>query len=572
MKRSIRNSSSDNSVYHRAKLLAPIFPWLLFNALSPFAVAGAGTIGAEAAPIISSSSSASSPASLLRGMRFNHKHSRKNNNSIPAHSHRRHLATTMTVQNYCGKDWTDANSKCLIPCPDGESTDVCGEGESCFADLTSCPSMTVFSEGQESGLPPPQPVSLQEGSEVAGPDGGGGGFTSSYTATATASDGDGGADSSTVVELTGGSATPPSIPSSSSTTTTTTLAFQIGATIPPTCSPTTTNSVNVGYYQSWAKYRSSNCNPLSASQIPVSTFGYTHLIYSFAGISNTGEMEPYNGIMDEVALYEEFNSLKSTDNVGGLQTLIAVGGWNLDQTLFSRVSSSESTRADFAASVVQFLSLYNFDGVDLDWEYPVTRQGTPEDYDNYPLLVQAIREALTDASATTGKEYLLTMAIPVNPEKLDSGYDFTELSKYVDWFHLMSYDIHGHWDEVAGSNTDLEYISTTVDNYILGKGVSGEQMVFGMASYGRSMVLTEPSTCSTAGCPISGSTMAGCSGESGFSPYFELKETYVDTGKYQSLLMNDKTASMEMILDGGIFVSLDIDQTFLLKRDYYLSK
>jgi chitinase len=211
----------------------------------------------------------------------------------------------------------------------------------------------------------------------------------------------------------------------------------------------------------------------------------------------------------------------------------------------------------------------------MDWEYPVTRQGTPEDYDNYPLLVEAIRKAMTEASTTTtagGKEYLLTMAVPVNPEKLDSGYHLSELAKYVDWFHLMSYDIHGSWDEVAGSNTDLEYIASTVENNILAKGVSGEQLVFGLASYGRSMVLTEPSTCTTSGCPISGSTMAGCSGESGFSPIFELKETYVDTGKYQSLLLNDKSASMEMILDGGIFVSLDIDQTFLLKRDYYLSK
>jgi chitinase len=558
---------SNYSVYHRAKFLAPIFPWLLFTtALHPFITT---TRVATAAAVVEDASASSHLRGML--MRRNNIPNKSHRYHIQHHHRQRHLTST-TVQNYCGVDWTDANSKCLIPCPDGDDAHtICGEGESCFADLTSCPSMIVLG-AEESGLPPPQPTSLQgQGSSpvIAGVDGGGGGFTSSYTATAD-SVGAVAAPSSTL-ESTGDNIASTAI-SSSSSSTTTTLPFQIGAIIPTTCPTTTTNSVNVGYYQSWAKYRSSNCNPITPSQIPVSIFGYTHLIYSFAGISNSGELEPYNGIMDEVALYEEFNSLKSSGN-GGVTTLIAVGGWNLDQTLFSRISSSESTRSHFAKSVVEFLSLYNFDGLDLDWEYPVTREGTPEDYDNYPLLVQAIRDAMTEATtATGGKEYLLTMAVPVNPEKLDNGFHLSELAKHVDWFHLMSYDIHGSWDEVAGSNTDMEYISSTVENNILGKGVNGEQLVFGLASYGRSMVLTEPSTCTTAGCPISGSTMAGCSGESGFSPYFELKESYVDTGKYQSLLLNDKAASMEMILDGGIFISLDIDQTFLLKRDFYLSK
>lgn len=30
-------------------------------------------------------------------------------------------------------------------------------------------------------------------------------------------------------------------------------------------------------------------------------------------------------------------------------------------------------------------------------QYPVTRQGTPDDYKNYPLLCEAIRKAFNDA-------------------------------------------------------------------------------------------------------------------------------------------------------------------------------
>jgi len=403
--------------------------------------------------------------------------------------------------------------------------------------------MTLLS-AQESGLPPPQPGSLS-GAVV----------TTSYTTTV---GGGGGTDTATSAAGWG-----------------TTLAFQMGATIPSSCPSSTTNSVNVGYYQSWAKYRQSHCHPQTASQIPVNAFGYTHLIYSFAGISTSGELEPYNGIMEEVTLYQEFNQLKGGhegNGNGGLATLIAVGGWNLDQSLFSRISSTPATRQTFASSVVNFLIEYNFDGLDLDWEYPVSRQGSPEDYDNYPLLVQAIREALDQQQSSSGKEYLLTMAIPINPTKLDSGFNLRELSKHIDWFHLMSYDIHGSWDDIAGSNTDLEYISNTVENSILNQGVRPDQLVFGMASYGRSMKLTDPDGCTTVGCPISGAGLEGCSGEMGFSPLFELKEQYVDTGNYESLLLNERTGSMEMILEGGVFVSLDVEDTFLLKREYYLSK
>ena len=217
---------------------------------------------------------------------------------------------------------------------------------------------------------------------------------------------------------------------------------------------------------------------------------------------------------------------------------------------------------------------YDFDGIDLDWEYPVTRQGTPQDYDNYVLLCHAIRQAFDTAghSSIDTHPWLLTMAIPTNPQKLQQGYNLRELSKHIDWFHIMSYDINGAGNENAGSNTDMTYISDTITDSILNQGISPDQLVFGMASYGRSMVLTNKE-CNTAGCPINGPGYAGCSGEQGFLPYFEIQEEYVTTKQYDSLLINKDTGSMEMILNGGdIFVSFDLDETYEIKREWYLSK
>ncbi len=84
-------------------------------------------------------------------------------------------------------------------------------------------------------------------------------------------------------------------------------------------------TVNFGYYEEWATYRSGSCNPLQPNAIDVDGFGYTHLAFSFAGVSASGLIEPYNGNSAEyVPKYASLNSLKT--NHPTLKTLIAVGG------------------------------------------------------------------------------------------------------------------------------------------------------------------------------------------------------------------------------------------------------
>jgi GH18 family chitinase len=72
-----------------------------------------------------------------------------------------------------------------------------------------------------------------------------------------------------------------------------------------------------------------------------------------------------------------------------LKTLLAIGGWNEGSRRFSPLVADPARRKTFIRSAVRFLRQYNFDGLDLDWEYPSARDGgKPEDRKNYAIFVK----------------------------------------------------------------------------------------------------------------------------------------------------------------------------------------
>lgn len=178
----------------------------------------------------------------------------------------------------------------------------------------------------------------------------------------------------------------------------------------------------------------------------------------------------------------------------GAEVWPSLGGWTLSDN-FPAIAASETTRRHFAEECVSLLRDYNFDGIDIDWEYPgyVAHSGTKDDRENYNLLLSEVRAQLDAYTLETGKHYGLTAALPCGPDNI-ANLDIPFLENVLTEHNLMTYDFHGPWDQVTGMNSPLFYqgfgsydYSThqCVTNWI-DAGASSSKINVGIPFYGRS--------------------------------------------------------------------------------------
>ena len=182
------------------------------------------------------------------------------------------------------------------------------------------------------------------------------------------------------------------------------LAFLLGI-----CAPTFGNPQKadfepksvVCYYGSWTIYRSGD-GQFTASDIDANLC--THVIYAFAELDATtftikswdpwADLSPAEG--GHYDLYGETVKLKQQNP--NLKVLLAVGGRNAGSGVFSDMSQNPVHRASFIQSSVAFLKKYEFDGLDIDWEYPGSygsdSGGRPEDKQNFVLLIQEFKQVI----------------------------------------------------------------------------------------------------------------------------------------------------------------------------------
>ncbi|KAH6871039.1 hypothetical protein B0T10DRAFT_417778 [Thelonectria olida] len=327
----------------------------------------------------------------------------------------------------------------------------------------------------------------------------------------------------------------------------------------------------IAYYEAWADRRS--CRPFSPSQIPTSAL--THVNFAFAYIDpDTFEVTTMDS-KTPADLFQEVTAIKSMKSGLGdpVEVWVAIGGWTFSnndtdtQPLLGKIAKSSDNREKFAKNLIAFMTLYGFDGVDLDWEYPGApdRGGKEEDTKNYVKLISSLSKAFK-ASSRGG--YGLSFTIPSSywylrwfdvPAMLDAG---------ASWVNLMSYDLHGVWDKhnaigsIVQAHTNLTEIKESVA-LLWRNDVPPGKVVLGTGFYGRSFELAK-SSCNKPGCTFSGAARKGkCTAEAGILGYFEIQDI-LKNEKVKKV--HDKEAAVNYItFDDDQWVSYDDNTTFSQK-------
>jgi chitinase len=216
--------------------------------------------------------------------------------------------------------------------------------------------------------------------------------------------------------------------------------------------PPLTGKIIAGYYAGWAAY-----SGYTPADIPAGSL--THVIYAFANIDSSNRIAIGDSYIDPTN-FNELNTLKK--KYPALKTLISVGGWEWSGR-FSDMAATASGRQIFADSVAAFLKKYGFDGVDLDWEYPVggglsSNSVRAADKTNFTLLIQLLRSTLDEQGAADGKRYLITIAGGADDSYV-GHVQLSSIAPYLDFATDMTYDMHGAYDKYTDLNAPL-YPST----------------------------------------------------------------------------------------------------------------
>ncbi len=299
-----------------------------------------------------------------------------------------------------------------------------------------------------------------------------------------------------------------------------------------------------GYYSSWSYWRGGS-GLKSLDAIKAQSGAANFINYAFLGVTTNAILNnpkpayggitlpasaqgPAGTILDIEALADNLDGscpgdagdpkwcaashvyqyLKKYRAASDNQTILmaSIGGWSYTPRFtefYQDYKKDHSVLTTFYDSTINWLKNHpDFGGIDIDWEYPgLGHEESPSckhagEGKLYTEMFAGLRQKL---GSLNGKHYYLTAAIVSSVKKakdeVAQGVDFKSISNSVDWFNLMSFDIHGEFDAAqpatkakALSMSDPDELQNVID-YYLNTGIPPNKILLGLPAYAREMLV-----------------------------------------------------------------------------------
>ncbi len=226
----------------------------------------------------------------------------------------------------------------------------------------------------------------------------------------------------------------------------------------------------VGYFPS---YR-------SVADVPDVKFKMTNVVvYAFFAVNGTGTLT--------VNSPSTLDAVLTKARANGSKVFVGINDGTGDgKTNFKNMAASASGRNNFVKDLMSKVRQYGFDGVDMDWEFPSTSDGTD-------VTFTALMKELSDSLHRNGRYYL---SCAITAGKYAGGYRDairSEIFPYVDFFNIMAYDDFStsapfrHHSDYALAQTCLNYWLNT-------RQMPPSKCVLGLPAYGRPSGITQTGT------------------------------------------------------------------------------
>ncbi|XP_074529554.1 chitinase-3-like protein 1 [Halichoeres trimaculatus] len=288
----------------------------------------------------------------------------------------------------------------------------------------------------------------------------------------------------------------------------------------------------------------------------------THLIYSFAIINHDSELEKSE--WNEGSVYRSFTSLKRRNH--RLKTLLSLRT-DRDRAQFSAMMSSPALRQTFIQSSIKLLRTHGFDGLDLDLADPGSEEGSPEDTQRFRMLCQELSEDFK-ADSEGHTRLILSAAITAHTHLSDTGNDLSDLSKYLDFLSVRTFDLTE--DGVTAHHSPLySHTNSSVDGVVtawIQRGVPAEKLLLGFPTHARSFSLSGPAA--GIGAPVSGPASPGpYTQQSGVWSHYETCSFL--RGSWTQWVQAQK---VPFAVKGSEWVGFDNQRSYSAKVDYLRSR